>query len=142
MGHSKMDKKVQFGNKISDWHIGKRLYLAFGALVIILILVGGIGLYGAFTSESSIEEVGLVRLPSVNELMVIERSAEGVNAAMRTLAIPGLEKEQVDEQLNQIDLLNEEYKNAWEEFAVLPQIEEESRLWDEFMPVWPGLSRT
>ena len=54
MGHSKMDKKVQFGNKISDWHIGKRLYLAFGALVIILILVGGIGLYGAFTSESSI----------------------------------------------------------------------------------------
>src|SRR6056297_2016665 len=121
---------------MNSWNIGKRLYLAIGALVVILVLVGGIGLYGAITSESSIEEIGMVRLPSVNELMVIEGSAEAVNASMRTLAIPGLDKEQVDEQLNQIDFLKQEYETAWKEFATLPQTEKESRMWDEFTPAW------
>jgi len=136
MAHLKMDKKVQFWNLMSNWHIGKRLYVAFGALVIIMVLIGGISLYGAFTSENSIEKIGLVRLPSVNELMVIEGSSEGMNAAMRTLAVPGLEKEQVNEQLNQIDRLKEKYKTAWQEFAVLPQTEVESRMWDNFTPAW------
>jgi len=136
MTRLKMDKKVQINDKMNSWNIGKRLYLAFGALVVILVLVGGIGLYGAITSESSIEEIGMVRLPSVNELMVIEGSAEAVNASMRTLAIPGLDKEQVDEQLNQIDFLKQEYETAWKEFATLPQTEKESRMWDEFTPAW------
>ncbi|MCU0600622.1 MAG: methyl-accepting chemotaxis protein [Desulfobacterales bacterium] len=119
-----------------SWTVGKKLIVSFMCVAMITLVLGIMGYYGAFKSEGSVEEIGNVRLPSVDSLLIIKGNAENIRGTMRTLAIPGLDKEMRERQYNNLAAARERYGEAWKVYESLPQTAEESRLWNQFVPTW------
>lgn len=82
------------------------------------------------------DEVGAVHLPSVENLLVIEREAERLRGTLRTLAISGLPREVRDRQYQNLAASRQRYDAAWNVYESLPQTEEEARVWQQFVPAW------
>jgi methyl-accepting chemotaxis protein len=116
--------------------LGTKLLLGFGAVAVITLIVGIVGYYGAIKGEESVDEIGTVRLPSVENLLVIEREAEQIRGTMRTLAIPGLTREVRERQYQNLVGSRQVYEAAWKVYEPLPQTEEEARVWQQFVPAW------
>lgn len=120
----------------TGWTIGKKLIVSFIAVALITLLLGVVGFYGAMKSAQSIDEIGTVRLPSVESILVISQQAESIRGTMRTLAIPGLPREVRELQANNLANAREIYQEAWKTYEQLPHDAEESRIWNQFVPAW------
>lgn len=57
---------------LQQMKLGTKLLLGFSAVAVITLVVGIVGYYGAVKGEVSVEEIGGVRLPSVENLLVIK----------------------------------------------------------------------
>ena len=133
------DKDSQITNvnhNSGKWTLGKKLIVSFMGVAAITLIVGMIGFIGAVLGDNAMEEVGVVRLPSVAYLLQIESEGEQIGSIMRTLAIPGLPVEQRRSYYDDLEDSRERYQEAWRLFEPLPQSEEEARLWDQFVPTW------
>ena len=120
----------------SQWTIGKKLIVGFMSVAAITLLLGVVGYYGMTSMEGSINEIGHVRLPSVDSTLAIEKEAENIAGAMRTLAVPGLSDEIRKRQYDALTAARERYEKAWDVYEPLPQTEEEAHLWEDFVPAW------
>ncbi len=116
--------------------LGTKLMMGFGAVALITLIVGIVGYYGAIKGEEHVDEIGGVRLPSVDSLQIIHAEAEDIRGTMRTMAIPGLSDEERDQQYQNLSKAREHYEAAWKVYEPLPQTDEEARLWQEFVPAW------
>ncbi len=119
-----------------SWTFGKKLIVSFMCVAMITLVLGIVGYYGAVKSEGSVEEIGNVRLPSVDSLLIIKGNAENIRGTMRTLAIPGLDIEMRERQYNNLVAARERYEEAWKVYEALPKSAEEIRLWNQFVPAW------
>ncbi len=113
-----------------------KMLLAFGGVAFITLLLGLVGYFGAVKSEGAIDDIGSVRLPGVDALLTIKQSAESVRGTLRTLVIPGLDKEVRDRQYSNLANTREVYQAAWDAFEKLPQNKEEAAAWQQFVPAW------
>ncbi len=120
----------------SHWTIGKKLMAAFAGVAVITLVLGLTGYYGAVKSEGAVEEIGHVRLPSVDSLLIIEGSAESIRGSIRTLAFPGLPLDVRNRQYDNLAEARRTYEAAWKVYEPLPQTEEEAQVWQQFVPAW------
>ncbi len=116
--------------------LGTKLMLGFGVVAVITLILGIVGYYGAIKGEESVQEIGAVRLPSVDSLQVIHAEAEGIRGSMRTLSIPGLDDNMRQRQYQSLAEARKHYEAAWKVYEPLPQTDEEARLWQQFVPAW------
>ncbi|TWI68591.1 methyl-accepting chemotaxis protein [Desulfobotulus alkaliphilus] len=123
------------------WTIGKKLIVSFIGVAIITLLVGIVGFYGADQGEKSITEIGAVRLPSVDSLLLMESNLQLARGSVRTLAIPGLSMEQRQRQYEAFSRARAAYREAVNIYEPLPQTTEEARLWNEFTTAIAALAR-
>ena len=116
--------------------IGRKLILSFLGIALIGLLTGAFGYYGVFLSQKAVHEIGSVRLPAVENLLVIAREAENIRGNLLTLSIAGLDEATRSRQYANIQAARERYQAAWALYESLPQTEEEAGLWKEFVPAW------
>ncbi|WP_340103499.1 HAMP domain-containing methyl-accepting chemotaxis protein [Rhodohalobacter sp. 8-1] len=120
-------------NFFTNKTIGQKLTASFAILAFITLVLGGIGYYGAVSSDNSIYEIGVVRLPSVESLMKMNQSLTAINAGEEALQNPLLSS---DERASVIKNIESEWiklEAAWAIYEPLPQTEEEAKSWDEFL---------
>ena len=119
-------------------NLGLKTKLLCGFLFVAAITgaVGGIGYWGARNLGNDINEVGLVRLPSVESLQKIQIGAERIKAAQRTLVDVGLDPAGRQRQMDNIVQAREMYEAAWKTYEPLSHTPEEEVLWKEFVPAW------
>jgi len=120
----------------SKWTIGKKLITGFMSVAAIVLLLGSIGFYGLKRMEGSLDEIGEVRLPSVDSLLVIQREAQNIRGTLRTLTISGLPPEIRTRQYDNLQASRERWRTAWDVYEHLPQTQEEAELWRRFVPAW------
>jgi len=116
--------------------LGAKLLCSFGVVSLIVLLLGSMGYYGATQSVKSVDEVGGVRLPSVQSLGFLMEQAERIRGTMCTLAIPGLSQEQRERQYQTLSTCRNEYQKAWKIYEALPQTPEGAQAWQQFVPAW------
>ena len=116
--------------------LGTKMILSFAIVGLITLLLCIVGYYGATRSVKAIEEIGVVRLASVENLLIIKENAENIRGTIRTLAIPGLPVEVRRRQYNNLAKAREEYGKAWKAYEGLPQTQEVAELWKRFGPAW------
>lgn len=116
--------------------LATKLLLSFSCVALITLLLGLVGYYGANEGQKAIVETGSVRLPSVENLLVIKTAANDIKASQRSLLLAGLEKELRQRQYSNIDSARKIYEDAWKTYEPLPQTPEEAILWKEFVPAW------
>ncbi|MFW5838069.1 MAG: methyl-accepting chemotaxis protein [Desulfovibrionaceae bacterium] len=115
-----------------------KVKLVGGFLIVaaITLAVGIVGLLGVNEVARDVDEIGNVRLPSIESLLMIEREAESIRVAQRSLLVPSLSREDRERQFANMKQSREDYQKAWDVYAPLPQTPEEARLWDQFVPAW------
>ncbi|MDZ7618136.1 MAG: methyl-accepting chemotaxis protein, partial [Patescibacteria group bacterium] len=123
-----------FANLSTKW----KLIAGFMVVAAITAGVGGIGFWGAYRLAGDVQEVGTVRLPSIDTLRTIKGRAENIRGTMRTLAIPGISADERQQQQVNLTKARETYTAAWEIYEKLPQTPEEAKLWEQFQVVWNG----
>jgi methyl-accepting chemotaxis protein len=116
--------------------LAMKLGLGFAAVAIITIFVGLVGRWGVTTLAHHLHELGEVRLPSVDALLVIKNEANAVQAAMRSLGISGLSEDLRQRQYDNLTRSREIYEEAWKIYEPLPQSKEEELVWKQFVPAW------
>src|SRR6056297_146160 len=124
-------------NFINNMKLKKRLILSFVIVALLAAAVGGVGYWGINSVEKTQDEIALVRLPSVQSLLVISEAQTAVMTGERGLMIKQMNTQELrDAQYNYIDNAFDRAQEAWDIYAPLPQTDEESVLWDEFVPLW------
>ena len=123
--------------------LGSKLMLGFSAVAVITLFLGVIGFYGAIQNENAMEEVGVVRLPSIQSVLEMKAAMQSIIVNQRTLLNPDNSQEVRQEQYQGIAEDRQDYGAAFEVYEPLPQTAEESRQWDEFVriiPQWAALN--
>jgi methyl-accepting chemotaxis protein len=96
---------------------------------LIVFIVGAFGWWGARNLTEQIDQVGRVRLPSVEALLEIEKNYESLRVAQRTLLVPGMSQEENQRQVDILNRLRTDIAKVREEFEALPATAEETAAW-------------
>jgi methyl-accepting chemotaxis protein len=116
--------------------IGTKLLLSFLLVSSITLMVGLSGYVGASKLGGSLNEVSVVRLPSLVGLGYINEAQTAVQSAERTVMIQGLDQKVYENQKNRLDVAWANAAKGWKIYEPLPQTKEEEILWKEFVPAW------
>lgn len=114
----------------------KKLLAGFLTCTAILLFVGAIGIFGIEKLNSSLDAVSKNRLPSIDSLGTIYEAQTAVKAACRTLLIPDLAADRVENQRKYIAQAFERADAAWKVYEPLEQTPEEAVLWKKFVGEW------
>jgi methyl-accepting chemotaxis protein len=115
---------------------GTKILCGFIFTVAVAILVGVVGYSGINKLSRHIEDIGIVRLPSVQSLLEIQIGAERIKTAQRTLMDLGLSDDVRQRQFDNIKDAREDYERAWKVYEPLPQTADETEVWKQFVPSW------
>ncbi|PTN37903.1 methyl-accepting chemotaxis protein [Desulfonatronum sp. SC1] len=115
--------------------LGVKLVGGFVAVALIVFVVGAFGWYGAHNLAGQINEVGRVRLPSVEALLNIDKELQSLSVPQRTVLIPGLSAEDVRRQFDDFAQARARYVRYVEAFEALPATDEETALWRQWVAV-------
>jgi len=126
---------------MKNMKLSVKLIGSFLIVAVITLVVGFVGWNGARNLSGHLEEVGGVRLPSIQNLLIIAEKGALIKAAQRTLLNPDLDQEARKRQYEVIQQARSEYSEAWDVYEPLPQTEEEAALWNRFVPAWEAWAK-
>ncbi len=116
-----------------------KLLLLLGMMLLAMTIVGLMGNAGIGKVGAALEEVGAVRLPSVDGLLTLSEAQTAVKAAtLSTLALRG-EVEAGKEFGAVIEQRRAAWSNAaagWGKYEPLPQTAAEAAMWNQFVAEW------
>ncbi|MEI8044451.1 MAG: MCP four helix bundle domain-containing protein, partial [Verrucomicrobiota bacterium] len=121
---------------MNQWTIGKKLISAFLAVAAITLLLGLAGYYGQVKSNQSILEIGKVRLPSVESLLIISEAQTAVDGAENALLSRDINLKARQEKYAMFAAAWKRADDAWKVYEPLPQTPEEEATWKKFVPAW------
>jgi methyl-accepting chemotaxis protein len=116
--------------------IKAKLVLSFSAIAGICAIVGIIGMRGLSKTSAAIDEIGDVRLPSVEGLLQMADGQLGIAAASNLLLQSDLTEAQRESAYEAMDESWKEAEHGRAVYEPLPQTQEEAALWKEFLPLW------
>ena len=114
--------------------LGVKLLGGFLLTAFIAAAIGLVGIYELNKMTGHIEEIGNVRLPSIESMMQTKESLTRLTQSMRTMMSPYISREIRERQYDNVEKAREKYHEAIDIYAPLPQTPEEAKLWDKFQP--------
>lgn len=121
---------------LKNMKLGVKMIGGFIIVAVIVLVVGFFGWNGSSRLHGHINEIGSVRLPSIQTLQVIKVEANAVRTVVRTMLNPRLSKEAKLRQYDNLVTARENYTAALDIYEPLPQTPEEARVWNEFTTAW------
>ncbi|MFP4619288.1 MAG: MCP four helix bundle domain-containing protein, partial [Spirochaetaceae bacterium] len=112
--------------------IGVKLIGGFSIVALIVLIVGFFGWSGSRQLQGHIDEIGQVRLPSIESLLEADITLEEMMLAQRTLMSEQLDAQEREDYLQDFQDSRSEFYDVWEYFLTLPATEEEERLSNQF----------
>ncbi len=116
----------------NDLKIGTKILIGFLSVALIALVIGVISFISLNNVGGSFNEVAEVRMPSVTSLQDMSLGFEKLKVAFSTLLIPGLSKDDINKQFDNIEKAREQYLAAIKIYEPLPQTKLEAELWPEF----------
>jgi methyl-accepting chemotaxis protein len=116
--------------------IGVKLLGGFIIVAAIVLVVGFFGLNGANKLEGHLVEVGTVRLPSIQSLLIVSEAQTAIDTNENALLSRATDLKTRQGNYENFAAIWERADEAWDVYAPLPQSEEEAQVWNEFVPAW------
>ncbi|PLX93073.1 MAG: hypothetical protein C0620_08330 [Desulfuromonas sp.] len=108
-----------------------KLLGSFFLMALLCATVGGLGIFGINATNSSLNEVSDLRLPSVRRIGVMMEKLNAIKAEERTLAIPDLSQQQRHSALESLRELDNELNDAVQAYSNLEKTTQEAQTWSE-----------
>lgn len=116
--------------------IAVKLIGGFLLVAVITLGMGLIGYFGAVKGDRAVHAIGQINLPSVDSLLFISAKAQTIQGIMRTLAVPGVDRQTREEQYAALAKARTVYQEAWKTYSELPHGFQEAEIWRRFVPAW------
>ncbi|MEJ5365652.1 MAG: methyl-accepting chemotaxis protein [Desulfosoma sp.] len=114
------------------WTVGKKLAMSFAVVCLVTAALGAVGYFTAVRGVHALEEVGHVRLPSVDSTLTMANELQDIRGSLRTLAISGLDPAVRKRQYENIAAAREREMEAIKAYEPLPKTAEEAETWKQF----------
>ena len=98
--------------------------------------IGAVGFWGMRQISAQVDEIGVVRLPSVASLLHIKGRQTAIDAAENALLSKTISDDEREHQHERVRNAWKEIDTNWKIYEPLPQTEEEAREWEAFVPAW------
>ena len=121
---------------MQNWTIRTRLLTAFGIGALITTILGAAGYFAAWEGATDVAEIGLVRLPSVESLLVMNEAMNEVDSAENALLARNATRAQREAQYARFEAAKKRIDEARAIYEPLPQTPEEAETWKKFVPTW------
>ena len=135
---------------VKNMRLGTKLVGGFLLVALIVVAVGAVSWIGARHMDDAIEELGTVRLPSIEALLNTRLATEEAISAQRALLSEQVDASARAEQMQDLERARDELYAHWEAFeqlsltaeerALLPQVEDELAEWRVLNERWLELS--
>ena len=116
--------------------IRTKLGLGFGLLVAVTLVVGAVAVMSNRQLTGSIEEIGVVRMPSIQGLLVMSQAQTATDSAENALLCVTLSPEMASAAFDRMTAAMVRAQVGWDQYAPLPQTVEEAATWEKFKPAW------
>jgi methyl-accepting chemotaxis protein len=113
-----------------------KLVSAFGAIALITLGVSILGYWQVKKLGSALYEIGVVRLPSIEGLEMMQRARISLEASERTLLLPSIDDTTMAAEVERQKEAWELAERGWNLYEPLPQTKEEQIKWRSFVPAW------
>jgi methyl-accepting chemotaxis protein len=98
-----------------------KLVASFLVVATLVLVVGGVGLYGLDAVDDSLHDVTDVALPAVDDLTVVERELQAVRAVVNSLLGTDLERARRARARDDLWKIRTVYREAWADYEALPR---------------------
>ncbi len=125
---------------LSTLSVKAKISLLLGVAIVALAVVMGIAFYGLKKNGEMVNEIGGVRMPSVQGLEMVNEAQTAIRSSVRAVLLT------VGQPANQVAVAGNELKRQQQKFEQaergrkiyepLPQTAEEAVLWKEFVQHW------
>ncbi|MCB1060710.1 MAG: MCP four helix bundle domain-containing protein [Calditrichaeota bacterium] len=113
-----------------------KLIGSFSIVAMMLGIVGGIGYWGAVSVGGALEEIGMVRAPSLHGLQMIEAGQNRVRLNYYMVMNLELPLDARQEYPEMVQKSWDQTEEGWKIYEPLPKSPEGAALWNEFKPMW------
>ena len=120
----------------SQWTIGRKLIASFLSVAVVTAVLGIIGYYGVNQGGIAIDELGGVRLPSIESMLVVSEGQTAVDTTENALLSRAIELDTRRQKYDDFAAIWNRIDEAWKIYEPLPQTDEEAAVWREFVPAW------
>ncbi|QJD92937.1 HAMP domain-containing protein [Duganella dendranthematis] len=124
-----------FKNLLIKW----KLATLVAIMMVALLVVGAAGYRGIAKVGGAVNEIGVVRLPSIQGLLVMSEGQTAVSAATLYVGTWSHEYQSQDKFAEAIEMRKKAWANidrGWKRYEPLPQTNEEAVLWKQFTGEW------
>jgi len=120
----------------SKWTVGKILITSFLGMAAVVTVLGIVGYYGIDKEGKAINELGTVRLPSVESMLVVSEGQTAVDTTENALLSRAIDLKARQGKYEDFAAIWKRIEVAWKIYEPLPQTDEEAATWKEFVPAW------
>jgi methyl-accepting chemotaxis protein len=120
----------------SGWTVGRKLITGFLTMAAITLALGAVGYYGVTQCKDGVDEVGIVRLPSISGLKTMSIAQAAIDSAENALLCRTLTRAERDDKYKVFAAHWKEAEEGWKVYEPLPQTDEEAVTWKDFVPAW------
>ena len=120
----------------SKWTIGKKLIASFLSVALVTAILGIVGYYGVNQGGIAINELGIVRLPSIESMLVISEGQTAVDTTENALLSRAIHLKTRQGKYDDFAAIWQRIEDAWAVYEPLPQTDEEAATWEKFVPAW------
>jgi len=116
-----------------------KIFVLIGMALTAILIVGGLGINSSLRLAAGIDEIGVVRLPSVLGLEMMSEGRSALQAANLSV-FSYADAETASAALSRVDAQRKDIwrriGRGWNIYEPLPQTPEEKVLWDRFVGEW------
>jgi len=116
--------------------IRSKLLISFVFMAIISGIVGYVGYNGMEKIKAAKNEVALVRLPSIQSLLIISEAQSAIDGSENALLSISATQQQREAAYKRFDDAQTRFEEAWAIYEPLPQSAEEAAEWKVFEKAW------
>lgn len=120
---------------MSRFSLAAKLGVSFGAIVLLFLVIGGISLWCNTSLGRHVTDIGEVRVPSLEGMILMQNNIRKVLETQRSLMLPGLTLEKRAAMLDDIAKARAAYRRGMDIYEPLPKSPEEASRWREFQTV-------
>jgi methyl-accepting chemotaxis protein len=120
----------------SQWTIGKKLIASFLSVAVVTAILGIVGYYGVNQGEIAINELGGVRLPSLESMLVVSEGQTAIDTTENALLCRTIDLKTRQGKYDDFASIWKRIDGAWAVYEPLPQTTEEAATWEKFVPAW------
>lgn len=121
---------------LKDITLRTKLFGGFGLVAAIAMIIGLMAVYNISQLSTCIDEIAVVRLPSLQALLVISEAQTAIHSSENALLETTISQTARDTEYKRINKAWQRAEKAWNIYAQLPQTPEESVKWGQFVTAW------